>query len=73
MMKKLKDIKNWSHEIEKEITEHWKKAELFNISYKTKNKIYSIDTPPPYVNSPVHIAQAVTYCYMDFFARYKRM
>jgi len=63
---------NWTIEIEKKITEKWKNSELFNINKKAK-KIYSIDTPPPYVNAPVHIGQAVTYCYMDFFARFKRM
>jgi len=69
----FKQIKNWSSEIEAEITGKWKKSEMFKFNSKTKKKIYSIDTPPPYVNSPIHIAQAVTYCYMDFFARYKRM
>ncbi len=69
----LKDLKNWNIEIEKKITDKWKTAELFKFDRKTKKKIYSIDTPPPYVNAPVHIGQAVTYCYMDFFARYKRM
>lgn len=65
--------KNWSLEIEKEITDNWKKSEFFRVSTKSKKPIYSIDTPPPYVNAPVHIGQAVTYCYMDFFARFKRM
>ena len=69
----LKDIKNWNIEIENEITEKWKQAELFKFDKKTKKKVYSIDTPPPYVNAPVHIGQSITYCYMDFFARYKRM
>jgi valyl-tRNA synthetase len=69
----IKDIKNWGPEVEKGITEQWKKAEMFKFNEKTKKKVYSIDTPPPYVNAPVHIGQAVTYCYMDFFARYKRM
>ncbi|MGA2130555.1 MAG: valine--tRNA ligase [Candidatus Pacearchaeota archaeon] len=69
----LKDIKNWNLELEKEITDKWKKAEMFKFDQKTKKKIYSIDTPPPYVNAPIHIGQAVTYCYMDFFARYRRM
>ena len=40
---------------------------------KAKRKVYSIDTPPPYVNTPVHIGQATTYVLMDMFARYKRM
>jgi valyl-tRNA synthetase len=63
---------NWSLEQEKAISEQWKKKELFPVDTKSK-KIYSIDTPPPYVNTPIHMGQAITYCYMDFFARFKRM
>ncbi len=69
----FKDIKNWSVELEKPITEEWKKSEQFKFDKNSKKKVYSIDTPPPYVNASVHIGQAITYCYMDFFARYKRM
>jgi valyl-tRNA synthetase len=72
-MPSLKDIKNWNVEIETEITSNWKKAELFNFNPKTKKIIYSIDTPPPYINSAIHMGHAVTYCFMDFFARYRRM
>jgi len=70
---KLKDIKNWNIEIEKKITDEWEKKEIFKFNKNTKKNIYSIDTPPPYINAAVHIGQAITYCYMDFFARYKRM
>lgn len=70
---KLSDIKNWDTQIEKEITEKWKGEEKWSFDPKKARKIYSIDTPPPYVNAPIHIGHAVTYCYMDFFARYKRM
>ena len=66
-------MKNWGPEIEKPIVERWKKEEKFRLNPKSNRKIYSIDTPPPYVNAPIHIGQAVTYCYMDFFARFKRM
>ena len=69
----LDEIKNWSSEAEKNIVKKWKNSERFNVEAKTKKKIYSIDTPPPYVNAPIHIGQAVTYCYMDFFARFRRM
>jgi len=72
-MVSFKDIKNWNPEVEKQITDEWKKFELYNFDYKTKKKIYSIDTPPPYVNSPIHMGHAITYSFMDFFARYKRM
>ncbi|OYT36026.1 hypothetical protein B6U91_02060 [Candidatus Pacearchaeota archaeon ex4484_71] len=69
----LKKLKNWSPDVEKEITESWKDKDLFSFDKDSSKEIYSIDTPPPYVNAPIHIGQAVTYCYMDFFARYKRM
>jgi len=72
-MVSFKDIKSWSPEVEKEITEKWKNSKMFNFNSKTKKKIYSIDTPPPYINSPIHMGHATTYCYMDFFARFKRM
>jgi valyl-tRNA synthetase len=35
--------------------------------------VFSIDTPPPYVNTPIHIGQAFTYVMMDMFARFHRM
>ena len=67
------ELKNWNPEIEKTITSKWKKSGMYSFNKNTKKKIYSIDTPPPYVNTPIHIAQAITYCFMDMFARYKRM
>jgi len=72
-MVSFKETKNWSLEIEREITSGWKNTELFNFNPKTKKKIYSIDTPPPYINAPIHIGQAVTYCFMDMIARFRRM
>ncbi|MBR9704773.1 valine--tRNA ligase [Candidatus Pacearchaeota archaeon] len=71
-MEKPEMSKNWTLDNEKSVIEEWRCKNPFSIDLKSK-KIYSIDTPPPYVNSPVHIGQAITYCYMDFFARYKRM
>ncbi len=73
MEPKLSEIKNWTIEIEKQITTYWKENNLFQFNPNTKKKIYSIDTPPPYVNTPIHMGHATTYTYMDFFARYKRM
>ncbi|MBS3090034.1 valine--tRNA ligase [Candidatus Pacearchaeota archaeon] len=70
---KIKEIKNWSPEIENSITSQWKKNEEWNFNLKTRKPIYSIDTPPPYINSPIHMGHAVTYCFMDMFARYQRM
>ncbi len=69
----LKDVKNWNLDLEKQITSKWKESERFKFNKDTDKKIYSIDTPPPYINSPIHMGHAVTYCFMDFFARFKRM
>jgi len=69
----LIDIKNWNLDLEKEITGKWKNSEKFAFDKNSEKEVYSIDTPPPYVNAAIHIGQAVTYCYMDFFARFKRM
>ncbi|MBU1854461.1 MAG: class I tRNA ligase family protein, partial [Nanoarchaeota archaeon] len=65
--------KRWSKDFEKSIYEDWKKKGVYAFNKNAKGKIYSIDTPPPYVNTPVHIGQATTYVLMDFFARFKRM
>ncbi|MAG38584.1 valine--tRNA ligase [Candidatus Woesearchaeota archaeon] len=65
--------KHWSKDFEKSIYEKWKKDKTYVFDKKSKKKVYSIDTPPPYVNTPVHIGQATTYVLMDFFARFRRM
>ncbi len=72
-MVEFKGIKNWSPEVEKTITSEWKDLDQYKFNFKLKKPIYSIDTPPPYVNSPIHMGHAITYSFMDFFARYKRM
>jgi valyl-tRNA synthetase len=63
----------WDKQLEKPIYEEWKKSRIYRFNDKTKKPIYSIDTPPPYVNAPVHIGQATTYVLMDMFARFRRM
>ena len=67
------NIKSWDKLAEKEIYEKWKGNNTYKFDRKKKGKIYSIDTPPPYINAPIHIGHATTYVIMDFFARYRRM
>lgn len=66
-------IREWNREIERRIAEKWQAQKAYKFNPAAKKKIFSIDTPPPYVNTPIHIGQATTYVLMDFFARYKRM
>ncbi len=65
--------KRWEKGFEKEIYEVWKKDGVYRFDPDSPKPVYSIDTPPPYVNTPVHVGQATTYVMMDMFARYRRM
>ncbi len=64
--------KTWTKEKEAEIIDKIFKENRFKFNKNTKKKIYSIDTPPPFINAPIHIGHATTYVLMDMFARYKR-
>lgn len=65
--------KRWKKEFEKTIYELWKQKKLYAFNKNSKKPIFSIDTPPPYVNTPIHVGQATTYVLMDMFARFRRM
>ncbi len=65
--------KKWSKELERGVYEKWKSEEPYRFGAESKKPVYSIDTPPPYLNTPIHIGHATTYSLMDMFARYKRM
>jgi len=66
-------VKTWNPEIETAFFEKWQEEGIFKFDEKSEKPTFSIDTPPPYVNTPIHIGQAYTYVWMDIFARYKRM
>ena len=72
-MIRFDDIKNWSVATELEITKSWRASEQYAFNEKSGKPIYSLDTPPPYINSPIHIGHATTYAMMDMFVRYRRM
>ncbi len=67
------NAKSWDKEFEKQLYLDWKEKKVYSFNKNSRKKIFSIDTPPPYVNTPVHIGQTTTYVLMDMFARFKRM
>ena len=65
--------KTWNQALEEQVFQTWMSERIFNFDPTSQSPVYSIDTPPPYINTPVHIGQAHTYTCMDAIARYKRM
>jgi len=65
--------KRWKKEFEDDVRQDWRDNKKFRFKVGSKKPVFSIDTPPPYVNTPVHIGQATVYTIMDMIARYKRM
>ena len=59
-----------------EVEERWRRTWRDEDNYfdkKSKKPQFVIDTPPPYPTGNFHIGNALNWCYIDFFARYKRM
>ena len=59
---------------ERKWKKYWEENNIYKFNPKDKKKIYSIDTPPPYVSaSHLHVGHAMHYSQFEFIARYKRM
>jgi valyl-tRNA synthetase len=66
--------KRWDVEFERKIFSQWEKEKIFSFNIKTRKKIFSIDTPPPYPSGrPWHIGAAAHYSQIDMIARTARM
>ncbi|MEK6886473.1 MAG: valine--tRNA ligase [Nanoarchaeota archaeon] len=51
----------------------WEAQNLYKFDEKSKKKVYSIDTPPPYKSGHIHLGHAFSYSQQDFIVRFKRM
>ncbi len=59
--------------IESKWKNYWEKEKIYRFNSKSKKKIYSIDTPPPYISGRMHIGHAFSYSQQDFIVRFRRM
>ncbi|MFA5310481.1 MAG: valine--tRNA ligase [Candidatus Paceibacterota bacterium] len=52
----------------------WDKKELFKFSFDEGDKLFVVDTPPPYVSADhLHAGHIMSYAQAEFIVRYKRM
>ncbi len=61
------------HAIEKKWQNYWQKEKIYRFDLKSKKKVFSIDTPPPYISGRPHMGHAYSYTLFDVIARFKRM
>ncbi|MDP6293669.1 MAG: valine--tRNA ligase [Candidatus Woesearchaeota archaeon] len=64
--------KRWTKEKEESLAKQWRTSP-YPFDKKNEKPLFSVDTPPPYVNAPVHMGHVTTYIIMDMIARFKRM
>lgn len=70
---KIKE-KQWNPKLEEKIRKLWEKKNIYKFEIRTRKKIFSIDTPPPYPSGrPWHIGAAAHYSQIDMIARTARM
>lgn len=60
-------------EIEKKWIKYWKEKNIYKWDSSKQGKIYSVDTPPPYISGKMHIGHAFSYSQQDFIVRFMRM
>ena len=61
-------------EIEAKWQKIWNASDIYKWdSTKSKEEIFSIDTPPPTVSGELHMGHVFSYTQADFIARFQRM
>ncbi len=61
-------------EREEKWRQFWEKEGIYNFNPSSKGKVFSVDTPPPYLSAAhLHAGHAMSYTQAEFVVRYKRM
>jgi len=61
------------HAIERKWQDFWEREKVYAFNPKSKKKVFSVDTPPPYISGRPHMGHAYSYTLFDMVSRFKRM
>ncbi len=59
--------------VEGKIADFWAKDEIYKFRGNDRDKVFSMDTPPPTISGEIHLGHVMSYSQAEFIARYKRM
>jgi valyl-tRNA synthetase len=66
--------KRFNHrEVQEKWIKYWKENNIFQFNLNKKGKIFSIDTPPPFVSGTLHLGHVLNHSWIDFVARYHHL
>ncbi len=66
--------KRFNHKkIQEKWIKYWKENNIFKFDLNKNGKIFSIDTPPPFVSGTLHLGHVLNHSWIDFVARYHNM
>ncbi|BAB59174.1 tRNA synthetase Val [Thermoplasma volcanium GSS1] len=60
-------------QMEKKWLKYWEDNDIYTFIPSEREKVFTIDTPPPTVSGKMHMGHSFSYSHIDFIARYKRM
>ena len=55
-------------EAEPRLQTFWEKEKIYAFDLKKQGKVFSIDTPPPYISGRPHMGHAYSYALFDILA-----
>ena len=60
-------------EVENKWRKYWKEQEIHKFNLSEEGKVFTIDTPPPFVSGTLHMGHILNHSWIDFVARYHSM
>ncbi len=60
-------------EVQEKWKDFWQKNNIYSFDINKGGKIFTIDTPPPFVSGTLHMGHILNHSWIDFVARFRKM